>query len=127
MKFFFFHLMPYLYLDAAERAKYDSAWMVMPNRNYDPERGHDDRDLEHLLSCDDEREQRERRDLPEPGGPERGRCEPEDRDAQRPRERERQHGIGYRSPEVCCLTEDTEGRHDEAERHEERGGEGPPG
>ena len=41
MKFYFFHLMPYLYLDMAERAKYDSAWMVMPNRNFDPERGHE--------------------------------------------------------------------------------------
>ena len=41
MKFFFFHLMPYLHLDMAERAKYDSAWMVMPNLNYDPERGHE--------------------------------------------------------------------------------------
>ena len=41
MKFFFFHLMPYLHLDMAERAKYNSAWMVMPNLNYDPERGHE--------------------------------------------------------------------------------------
>jgi alkanesulfonate monooxygenase SsuD/methylene tetrahydromethanopterin reductase-like flavin-dependent oxidoreductase (luciferase family) len=41
VKFFFFHLMPYLHLDMAERAKYDSAWMVMPNQNYDPERGHE--------------------------------------------------------------------------------------
>jgi len=40
MKFFFFHLMPYLELDPAIRAKYDSAWMVLPNSAYDPQKGH---------------------------------------------------------------------------------------
>jgi alkanesulfonate monooxygenase SsuD/methylene tetrahydromethanopterin reductase-like flavin-dependent oxidoreductase (luciferase family) len=41
MKFFFFHLMPYLYLDPAVRAQYDSCWMVLPNRAYDPKKGHE--------------------------------------------------------------------------------------
>jgi len=40
MKFFFFHLMPYLDLDPEVRAKYDSAWMVLPNSAYDPVKGH---------------------------------------------------------------------------------------
>jgi len=41
MKFFFFHLMPYLHLDPAVRAKYDSCWMVLPNSAYDPKKGHE--------------------------------------------------------------------------------------
>ncbi len=41
MKFFFFHLMPYLHLDPEVRARYDSAWMVLPNSAYDPEKGHE--------------------------------------------------------------------------------------
>ena len=39
MKFYFFHLMPYGDLDLKARSKYDSAWMVMPNSYYDPEKG----------------------------------------------------------------------------------------
>ncbi len=41
MKFFFFHLMPYLHLDPEVRAQYDSAWMVLPNSAYDPKKGHE--------------------------------------------------------------------------------------
>jgi len=39
MKFAFFHLMPYRPLDFAERAKHRSAWVVLPNRLYDPKKG----------------------------------------------------------------------------------------
>jgi alkanesulfonate monooxygenase SsuD/methylene tetrahydromethanopterin reductase-like flavin-dependent oxidoreductase (luciferase family) len=41
VKFFFFHLMPYLHLDPEVRAQYDSAWMVLPNSAYDPKKGHE--------------------------------------------------------------------------------------
>jgi len=41
MKFFFFHLMPYLHLDPEVRSQYDSAWMVLPNSAYDPKKGHE--------------------------------------------------------------------------------------
>jgi alkanesulfonate monooxygenase SsuD/methylene tetrahydromethanopterin reductase-like flavin-dependent oxidoreductase (luciferase family) len=41
MKFFFFHLMPYLHLDPELRSQYDSAWMVLPNSAYDPKKGHE--------------------------------------------------------------------------------------
>jgi alkanesulfonate monooxygenase SsuD/methylene tetrahydromethanopterin reductase-like flavin-dependent oxidoreductase (luciferase family) len=41
MKCFFFHLMPYLYLDPTVRAQYDSCWMVLPNNAYDPRKGHE--------------------------------------------------------------------------------------
>jgi len=41
MKFFFFHFMPYLHLAPELRAQYDSAWMMLPNRAYDPEKGHE--------------------------------------------------------------------------------------
>ncbi|MGE0745857.1 MAG: LLM class flavin-dependent oxidoreductase [Rhodospirillales bacterium] len=36
-----FHLMPYAYLDFAEREKYRSAWVVLPNSLFDPEKGHE--------------------------------------------------------------------------------------
>src|SRR5579864_5582624 len=39
MKFAFFHLMPYRPLDFEERAKHRSAWVVLPNRLYDPQKG----------------------------------------------------------------------------------------
>jgi alkanesulfonate monooxygenase SsuD/methylene tetrahydromethanopterin reductase-like flavin-dependent oxidoreductase (luciferase family) len=42
MKIAFFHLMPYRPLDFAERAKYRSAWVVLPNRLYDPKKGADE-------------------------------------------------------------------------------------
>ena len=42
MKFAFFHLMPYRPLDFAERAKHRSAWVVLPNRLYDPVKGADE-------------------------------------------------------------------------------------
>src|SRR5438105_438077 len=41
MKFFFFHLMPYLHLDPYVRAKYDSSCVGIPNRYYDPEKCHE--------------------------------------------------------------------------------------
>src|SRR5665213_3076330 len=42
MKFICFDLMPYRALDFAERDKYRSAWVVLPNSLYDPVRGADD-------------------------------------------------------------------------------------
>ncbi len=39
IKFYFMTLMPYAALDMAERAKYDSAWVTLPNSLYDPEQG----------------------------------------------------------------------------------------
>lgn len=42
MKIAFFHLMPYRPLDFGERAKYRSAWVVLPNRLYDPQKGADE-------------------------------------------------------------------------------------
>ncbi|MDF2116214.1 LLM class flavin-dependent oxidoreductase [Roseiarcaceae bacterium H3SJ34-1] len=39
MQFTCFHLMPYRPLDMEERAKHRSAWVVLPNTLYDPERG----------------------------------------------------------------------------------------
>ena len=42
MKCAFFHLMPYRPLDFEQRAKYRSAWVVLPNRLYDPKKGADE-------------------------------------------------------------------------------------
>jgi alkanesulfonate monooxygenase SsuD/methylene tetrahydromethanopterin reductase-like flavin-dependent oxidoreductase (luciferase family) len=39
MKFFYLTLMPYAALDLAERAKHKTAWVTLPNRLYDPEKG----------------------------------------------------------------------------------------
>jgi alkanesulfonate monooxygenase SsuD/methylene tetrahydromethanopterin reductase-like flavin-dependent oxidoreductase (luciferase family) len=39
MNFFFTTLMPYAAIDQAERAKYDSAWVTLPNTLYDPHEG----------------------------------------------------------------------------------------
>src|SRR5262249_14661657 len=39
MKLVSFHLMPYRPLDLAEAAKHRSAWVVLPNRLYDPKKG----------------------------------------------------------------------------------------
>ena len=39
MKLVSFHLMPYRPLDLAEAAKHRSAWVVLPNRLYDPVKG----------------------------------------------------------------------------------------
>ncbi|MBM3486824.1 MAG: LLM class flavin-dependent oxidoreductase [Alphaproteobacteria bacterium] len=36
-----FHLMPYAYLDMAEREKYRSAWVILPNTLFDPDKGHE--------------------------------------------------------------------------------------
>src|SRR5262249_35114245 len=39
MKFFFMTLMPYGALDLKERAKFTTAWVTLPNRLYDSEKG----------------------------------------------------------------------------------------
>ena len=39
LKFHFMTLMPYAALDMAERAKYNSAWVTLPNSLYDPKQG----------------------------------------------------------------------------------------
>ena len=41
LDFYFFHLMPWPYLPDDFDEKYDSAWVTVPNRLYDPVRGHD--------------------------------------------------------------------------------------
>ena len=38
MQFTFFHLMPYRPLDMVERHKHRAAWVVLPNKLYDPKR-----------------------------------------------------------------------------------------
>ena len=40
MKFTWFHLMPYRWLPEDFRERYHSVWVDVPNRLYDPERGH---------------------------------------------------------------------------------------
>lgn len=39
MKVYFFHLMPYADLDLAQVDKHGSAWINLPNANFDPEKG----------------------------------------------------------------------------------------
>jgi alkanesulfonate monooxygenase SsuD/methylene tetrahydromethanopterin reductase-like flavin-dependent oxidoreductase (luciferase family) len=41
VQYFFFHLMPWPYLPDDFDARYDSAWIWLPNTLYDPARGHD--------------------------------------------------------------------------------------
>src|SRR5437588_7440208 len=41
VQYFFFHLMPWPYLPDDFDAKYDSAWIWLPNSLYDPVKGHD--------------------------------------------------------------------------------------
>ena len=41
MKVTMFHLMPYAYMDMAERAKHRSAWVTFPNTQFDPKKGHE--------------------------------------------------------------------------------------
>ncbi len=41
MKVFFFHLMPYAYLDMNYREKYRTDWVVLPNSYFDPAKGHE--------------------------------------------------------------------------------------
>jgi alkanesulfonate monooxygenase SsuD/methylene tetrahydromethanopterin reductase-like flavin-dependent oxidoreductase (luciferase family) len=41
VQYFFFHLMPWPYLPDDFDAKYDSAWVWLPNSLYDPVKGHD--------------------------------------------------------------------------------------
>jgi len=40
MQFFYFHLMPWPHLPRDFDHTYDSAWVTLPNRIYDPKRGH---------------------------------------------------------------------------------------
>jgi alkanesulfonate monooxygenase SsuD/methylene tetrahydromethanopterin reductase-like flavin-dependent oxidoreductase (luciferase family) len=40
MNILLFHLMPYADLDLAESANYPTAWATLPNRLYDPKKGH---------------------------------------------------------------------------------------
>ena len=40
MKISWFHLMPYRWLPSDFREKYHGVWVDLPNRLYDPERGH---------------------------------------------------------------------------------------
>jgi alkanesulfonate monooxygenase SsuD/methylene tetrahydromethanopterin reductase-like flavin-dependent oxidoreductase (luciferase family) len=39
MKFFFFHLMPWVYLDPEYDKTFESAWVTLPNSMYDPQKG----------------------------------------------------------------------------------------
>ncbi len=41
MQVFSFHLMPYAYMDLDYEKKWPSAWVVMPNTEYDPVKGHE--------------------------------------------------------------------------------------
>ena len=41
MKFSWFHLMPYRWLPPDFRERYHGVWVDVPNRLYDPERGHE--------------------------------------------------------------------------------------
>ena len=41
MDFYFFHLMPWPYLPDDYEQTYDSAWVTLPNKLYDPVRGHE--------------------------------------------------------------------------------------
>lgn len=40
MKVFMFHLMPYAHMDLNYESKWESPWVVMPNSEYDPKKGH---------------------------------------------------------------------------------------
>src|SRR5260370_26260233 len=40
LTFHYFHLMPWPYLPADFDEKYDSAWVTLPNKFYDPIKGH---------------------------------------------------------------------------------------
>ena len=41
MQVFFFHLMPYAYLDMAYQKSYPTDWVVLPNTYFDPVKGHE--------------------------------------------------------------------------------------
>jgi len=41
MQVFIFHLMPYAYMDLDYEKKWPSAWVVMPNTEFDPVKGHE--------------------------------------------------------------------------------------
>src|SRR5512147_3156771 len=38
LRFYFFHLMPYPYIPPADQI--ESTWVTLPNKYYDPQRGH---------------------------------------------------------------------------------------
>ena len=54
MQVFSFHLMPYGDLDMEERARHKAAWVVLPNKLFDPEKGHAlyNRYLDELEYCE---------------------------------------------------------------------------
>jgi alkanesulfonate monooxygenase SsuD/methylene tetrahydromethanopterin reductase-like flavin-dependent oxidoreductase (luciferase family) len=54
MRFVCFTLMPYRPLDMAERHKHRSAWVVLPNELYDPEKGANEYEsyIDHLVSAE---------------------------------------------------------------------------
>jgi alkanesulfonate monooxygenase SsuD/methylene tetrahydromethanopterin reductase-like flavin-dependent oxidoreductase (luciferase family) len=54
MKLISFHLMPYRPLDFAEAAKHRSAWVVLPNRLYDPVKGAEEYSayIDFLADCE---------------------------------------------------------------------------
>jgi alkanesulfonate monooxygenase SsuD/methylene tetrahydromethanopterin reductase-like flavin-dependent oxidoreductase (luciferase family) len=55
VQYYFFHLMPWPYLPADFASHYDSAWIWLPNRLYDPVKGHDlYRDYIDILAYADE-------------------------------------------------------------------------
>ncbi len=55
MKVMVFYLMPYADLDPGIKDKYRSAWIVLPNSHFDPEKGHAlyNRYLDELELCDE--------------------------------------------------------------------------
>ncbi len=55
MKIFMFHLMPYAHLDLDYDQKYKSAWVVLPNSYFDPEKGRElyNRYLDELEYADE--------------------------------------------------------------------------
>ena len=54
MKIVSFHLMPYRPLDFEEAAKHSSAWVVLPNRLYDPVKGAEEYAayIDFLVDCE---------------------------------------------------------------------------
>jgi len=40
MQIVLFHLMPYADLDLAEGRKNGTVWVTLPNKNFDPQKGH---------------------------------------------------------------------------------------
>src|SRR5260370_19298329 len=55
MQIVLFHLMPYADLDLAAGRKNGTVWVTLPNRNFDPEKGHKlyNRYLDELEYCEE--------------------------------------------------------------------------